>query len=229
MSKDTKSKHGTGKAFKIEVCDAIRHHQGEINVLESKRKIAFDDRDNAVSEKRKLKNRDSKEYSDWSKRHSDAVMEIDSLDTEIKWHRGELRKVVEAADSEQLEINFDPPPAPEEEDPKQLKLGEGEKPVRPVGKPGPAKPEAPDPSKGDGVDEHLNASVNELDIPPTAADKLIAAGLTTIGRVIAFIDEGSKSIGEEADLGENYVTHIHKAVKKFRTKHRKAMLEAERA
>lgn len=104
------------------------------------------------------------------------------------------------------------------------------KPVRPVGRPGPKpKPEAPDPSKGDGVDEHLNVSVNELDLRENLKSKLIAAGLTTVGRVAAILDDVAKSIRDELNCGENIASEIKAAVKKFRKQHRQAAADAEKA
>ncbi len=103
------------------------------------------------------------------------------------------------------------------------------KPVRPVGRPGPKpKPETPDPSKGDGVDEHLNASVNELDLRENLKGKLIAAGLTTVGRVAAILDDVAKSIRDELNCGENIASEIKASVKKFRKEHRSAAMKVEK-
>lgn len=220
-----KSKHMTGKAFPVEICDAIRHHQGEITALESRRKNAFEDRDAAVAEKNGLRNRDGKEYLEASRRHSDAVVLIQTLDDEIKWHRGQLREVIEDVDNPQLEITFDPPPAAPKEDAGQMTIGDVG--TRPVGRPGKTRPEAPDPSKGDGVDEHLAASVNELDCRENLKGKLIEAGLTTVGRVVAAIEDRDKDLRDVLDCGENIASEIKKAVKVFRTRHRTAAMEAE--
>lgn len=99
--------------------------------------------------------------------------------------------------------------------------------TRPVGRPGPKpKPEQPDPSKGDGVDEHLNASVNELDLRENIKSKLIDAKLTTIAHLARLLDM-DKGIRDFANLNENQDSDVKKAVKKYRTEHRKAMREAE--
>lgn len=103
------------------------------------------------------------------------------------------------------------------------------RPVGRVGKPGKTRPEAPDPSKGDGVDEHLNASVQELDCRENIKAKLTAAGLTTIGRVVAAIENKKTDLRDVIDVGENIASEIKKAVKAFRARHRKAALEADGA
>lgn len=101
--------------------------------------------------------------------------------------------------------------------------------ARPVGRPGKPRPEAPDPSMGDGVDEHLNASVAELDCRDDLKGKLIDAGLTTIGRVVAVLDDDSKDIRDVLNCGEGVASAVKKAVKAFRTRHRKAAREVEGA
>ena len=67
--------------------------------------------------------------------------------------------------------------------------------TRPVGRPGKPRPQAPDSSKGDGVDEHMKVSVNELDVRENVAGKLVTAGLTMVGQVIFEVErkDGTKS------------------------------------
>lgn len=224
-----KSKHMTGKAFSVEVCDAIRHHIGERKALESKRVNAFEDRDAALEEKHEIDDHDSDEYLEACKRHSDAIASIDGLSSSIKWHRNRIDNLVEKADEPQLEFMYDPPA--EAPKPKQLRLAgedtQGE--TRPVGRPGKPKPEAPDPSKGDGVDEHLNASVAELDCRENVKGKLTAAGLTTVGRVVAVLEDGAQDIRDVLNCGENIASEVKKAVKQYRDKHRRAAREVEEA
>lgn len=71
----------------------------------------------------------------------------------------------------------------------QMEFGEGEKKVKPVGRPGPAKPDHPDASLGDGVAEHLKVSVLELDLPENLKGKLRKLGYETVGSVIVAIDK----------------------------------------
>ncbi|MFN0133454.1 MAG: hypothetical protein ACKVW3_13120 [Phycisphaerales bacterium] len=221
-----KSKHMTGVAFSTQVCDAIRHHIGERKALDSKRTIAFEDRDAALSEKHDIEDHDSDEYLEACKRHSDAIAAIDDLSNSIKWHRNQVDMLVDKADEPQLDFMYEPPAEPAAKDPKQLKLA-GEADTRPVGRPGKPKPEAPDPSKGDGVDEHLKASVAELDCRENIKGMLVKAGLTTIGRLAAVADDEKRDLGEIVACDTSMVIDIRRALKAYRTKHRKAAREAE--
>lgn len=226
------SKHMTAKPFPVEVCDAIRHHIGERKALESKRVNAFEDRDAALEEKHEIDDHDSDEYLEACKRHSDAIASIDGLSSSIKWHRNQIDDLVEKADEPQLEFMYDPPAEETHAKggPKQLRLAPHEgsdAETRPVGRPGKPRPEAPDPSKGDGVDEHLNASVNELDIRENLKSRLVGAGLTTVGRVASAIEDKAKDLRDILNCGENIASEIKKAVKQYRTTHRKAALAAE--
>lgn len=222
-----KSKHMTGKPFTTEVCDAIRHHVGERKALESKRKNAFEDRDAALAEKAEIDDHDSEEYFEACRRHSDAIASIDSLSSQIKWHHNQVDELIEKADEPAFPFVYEPPAEPAKKDPRQLKLADAGKDTRPVGRPGKPKPEAPDPSKGDGVDEHLAADVKELDLPEYVIGKLVKAGLTTVGRVVAVID-GGKDLAGEANISDDQATATSVAIAKYRKKHRKAMVAAER-
>lgn len=98
--------------------------------------------------------------------------------------------------------------------------------TRPVGRPGKTKPQVPDPSKGDGVDEHLKASVNELDIREDLKGKLIDAGLTTVGHIAAILDKDEHAHIVEG-FSQNANAAVKKAVKAFRKEHRAAMRDVE--
>lgn len=142
-----KSKHMSGQAFSIAVCDAIRHHVGEVKALESKRSNAFDDRDAAIEELGEMEG-ESDEAHELKCRHSDAIVLIDALSSRIKWHRGQIEDLVEKADEPSLDFMYEMPAEPTKKDPKQGELKDVAKDARPVGRPGKPKPEAPDPSKG---------------------------------------------------------------------------------
>lgn len=215
-----KSKHMKGTPFDAKVCDAIRHHIGERLVLEVKRGKAFEDRDAALAEIAEIESRDCREYGELCRRHSEAVQAIETLGKSVKWHQNQVDELVEKADEPQLDFMYDPP---EEPATKQLKLAG----VAPVGKPGRPRPEGPDPSLGDGVDEHLRASVNELDCREDIKGKLIDAGLTTVGRVAAVLDDDKQDLREVLNCGENIASEIKKAVKQYRTKHRRAAHDVE--
>lgn len=100
--------------------------------------------------------------------------------------------------------------------------------TRPVGRPGlKPKPEAPDPSKGDGVDEHLNASVNELDMNERLKGACVNEGKTKIAHLVAILDAPDGDLGAALNVNERDVKAIAKAVKVYRTAHRKAAMKAE--
>lgn len=103
----------------------------------------------------------------------------------------------------------------------------------PIGKPGKKpKPEQPDASKGEGVDEHLNASVNELNITGVDKAALIDAGFKTIGQIVVAAEKADNAIQEIARLtnvSEPFAKAIWTAVNKFRKAHRSAMREAEKS
>jgi hypothetical protein len=112
---------------------------------------------------------------------------------------------------------------PEQGDESQMKLPG-------AGKPGRVKPEAPDPSKGDGVDEHLNVDVKELDIAnPALIEKLVAAGLTKVGHLARIIDADADDLVEGAKLSVSQVKTVHASVKRYRNLHRTAAREVESA
>ncbi len=226
-----KSPHMTGKPLPVVVCDAIRHYQGEITLLEQSRRKAFDDRDQAAESKRRLKNRSSREYAQASIEHSNAVLEIETLSEDITWYRHQLKAAIEKSNSTQTHFDFVfTPPKDDEEDQDQMEFGEDAKseplPVgRPVGRPGPVKPAAPDPSKATGVHEHLKASVNELDCPEVIKGKLFKAKLNTIADVVRAIDS-KRDLTEAVGLTVRQDEQLAEAVGAYRAKHLKADLEA---
>ena len=238
--KAKQSKHMKDVAFSLEVCNAIRHHIGERMALDSKRVIAFEDRDAAIEEKNEIDDHESDAYFEACRRHSDAIAAIDSLNARIKWHRNQVDEMVEKADSPQLDFMYEPPVEPAKKDPRQMKigdgLGEGEKKAdtRPVGRPGPAKPAAPSPEMGDGVDEHLKTSVNELDLREDIKGKLIKHQFNTVHQLVAQMAcQGESEADALMSVVEDSMTlaeckAVCKAVKTFRVKHRDAMLKKDR-
>lgn len=225
-----KSKHMTGTAFAVEVSDAIRHHIGCRKALESKRQNAFDDRDNALAELADFEDKHSPEAKDAKEKHSDAVVLIDDLNKRIKWHSNQVDETIEHADEPSFEFMYEP--SPEDLVPKkkaQMEFGEGEKAsdTKPIGKPGPVKPEQPDPDMGDGVDEHLKASVNELDLSEAVIKKLATAGLTKVGHITKILDSKDGDLAKEAKLTDLQEREVQKVVKTFRKFHRQAAQKAE--
>lgn len=220
-----KSKHMTGKPFSVEVCDAIRHHIGERKVLDSKRTTAFEDRDAAVEEKSGIDNHDGSDYLEACKRHSDAIAAIDSISHSIKWHRNRVDELIEKADAPELEFMYEPPAEPPKRDPRQMTIATEDK--RPVGRP---KPEAPEPAIAEGENQHLTASVNDLDLAERAKGKLIAAGLTTMGRLFEVIEQdgGEVKLEEVANVTTAVAGSIVKAARSWQKAHRKAAHAVEK-
>lgn len=116
-----------------------------------------------------------------------------------------------------------------DEDEDQLELGEGEKKTKPVGRPGPVRPEQPDPDLADGEDQHLAASVHELDVREDLKGKLIDAGLTKIAHLAKICDgpDAVHEMGSKANCDVTVAMALIAAVKAYRGKHRKAMREVE--
>lgn len=215
-----KSKHMTGKAFTVEVCDAVRHHVGCRKVLESNRKKAFEDRDAAIAELNELKDKHSSEALKIKERHSDAIIQIDDLSTRIKFHSNQVDELVEKADEPEFEFMYDFEDTQEKDD------------DRPVGKPGTPKPvkggkgePVPETEQPQGYNQHLTASVNELGLNDSAKQKVIDAGFVTINALHQFIESG-KSLSDKLNAGENVVSSVKRAVKTFLKEHTAADMKA---
>lgn len=229
-----KSKHATGKAFSPEVSDAIRHHYGEIDALMSQRSNAFDDRDAALEELAEFDDKHSPEALKLKERHSDAVVLIDGLSKRIRWHENQARETARKADSPEFEFMYDMPPDPPRkkgEDPEQQTLGELDQ--RPVGRVRGREVKLIQP---DGENQHLAAAVGELDIREQLVNKLVSAGLTTVGAVVKVMEKSADETAElQAFIGDAGgkingpdTKAIAAAVEKYRKKHRKAAMAAER-
>jgi hypothetical protein len=228
-----KSSHAKSIEFSLEVCNAIRHHLGETESLKSKRKIAFDDRDHAADAIAKDKLAKALDESDGlsmdeltqhKSQHSDAVRKIDELEETIKFHAAELLRTVKNADTPGLEVMLErplPPPAakkpdPDADAPGQLVLGEDAS---------SATPERPDLEIATGVDEHLKATVAELQLTKAVTEKLIELGYSTIGKIARDLDQGVQL--DDVGLTGTQAQTVTKAVETYRKAHRKAMLAVE--
>lgn len=223
------SKHMTGKPFTAEVCDAIRHHVGCRIALESKRSNAFDDRDAAKAELEELKNKESPEALKVKGRYADACIQIDDLSTRVKFHSNQVDELVEKADAPSFEFMYEI---------SDLEKREADD-DRPVGKPGTPKPKkggkagggggepVPEAAQPEGFNQHLTASVNELEVNDRVKEKLVDAEFVTIGQLYAFIEDG-KNLTHKLNAGENVVSAVKRALKDYVKKHTKADLEATR-
>ena len=86
---------------------------------------------------------------------------------------------------------------------------------------------AEDDPGADGVDEHLSASIGELDLEVRVVSLLTDAGFKNIRQLVKVLDADDGDLTQYKGVGEATAEAVAKAVKKFRTKHRRAMREAE--
>lgn len=148
-----------------------------------------------------VRGEDSKEFSDAAARKERAERQRDALKERLKTLANKIDSAVEDAakgdgklfddiDWKSLESK---PTAKElyhgDEDADQMELGQGEKKVKPIGRPGPVKPDHPDAELGDGVAEHLKVSVLELDLPEKLKGKLQRQGYENVGSLLAAIEK----------------------------------------
>lgn len=123
-----------------------------------------------------------------------------------------------ASESDYFLHHREPPPA---EDPNQQKLPVG----GPSAKEPPKKPALEPAPVHQGVDMHLAASVNELDMPELNKGRLLNAGINTVADAIKLFEDDTKHPGTVLNCGEKIVAAIKKAVAAYRDKHRTAMVE----
>lgn len=228
----SKNKFATGKPIIPAVADALREYSGRKKVAENNRENAFADRDAALAEKASLKNKNGPEYSKACVMHSDAVERIKDLDHQVKWFTKQIDKIIASPDSldqAQLHFDFDPPPLePPKPKDEQLEFGEGEKQVKAVGKPGPVKPDAPDPNAGTGVKQHLSADIKELDLSDVLIKKLRGAGVSTVGQLRDANESPGESLQHMFGISDDQANQIGKALGAYIKKHAKADGEADR-
>ena len=210
----TMSRFHTGKAFSPEICDHIRHHFGLAEVAEKNRKQAFGDRDAALSELDELENEDGPEAEKLKTMHSDAMRKIDRLNKTHKWHVSQAIEAARKGDEPEFNFMYDPPESlftHKKGEDGQMKIERD------------PTPEEEDPGVPDEVNQHLAASVNELDIPENVREKCIRRGWTSVGVIAGYYDEGA-DIRSLVDLNENQEATLRKAVKAYCKAHEKAAI-----
>lgn len=100
----------------------------------------------------------------------------------------------------------------------------------PSAKEPPKKPRLqPEPAVPEGEDQHLQASVNELDMREDLKGLCIEAGFDTIAKLVHVLDgkDGRAELSTKANLSENKTATVAKAVAAYRKEHRSAKREAE--
>lgn len=212
----------TDERFPVTTCRTLR------NLVEIRKKLR-DDRDRAFENRDDARERMDEAANDKSKKDAEAdfghcVRSIERLAVAMKKLDNDIEEAIENPDQEEL---FDV----------------GQLTIRDYMKDAPSKiaakveeaeakqaPESPD--QPEGENQHLAASVNELDLRENLKSALLAHNLPTIGALAAFVDR-SDSDDEADDLmdllecDEKDQKAIIGALAKFRREHRKAAREVE--
>jgi hypothetical protein len=219
MAKQPKNKFASSTPFSLAVCNRIRWCIGQKAEAVSARKTAFENRDSLRSElaevmKRRLQNQASETDLLEAKAGAfDAEREIESLELAIKFYNNTITETVQKADTPELDGMMDEMPLPL---------------AAPEPKPkAPAKPRVEGPAHAEGVNEHLDAAVAELDLPELQKGRLVKGGFETIGALAKFVDEKG-NIRDRLEIGENQAGQILKALAAFRSRHRSAIVQVER-
>ena len=228
MGRKNKSdnEYASTEPFSLAVCNRIRWCVGKQGEAVAKRKEAFEHRDSMKSQlasllmasatggpvnDAKLKDAKAAAY--------DAERSIEEWQHQINFYRKTIADTVEQADSPELDGMMD------------------ERPVytRPVEKPSEPRETKPavekDAGVAVGVDEHLAASVNELDLPDLLQSRLVRGGYTTVGAVVGFLKgkaSPAASIADELGVAVPKAEAVIKAVEVYRKKHQRAILDVER-
>lgn len=225
------SPHYRDHAFSLDVSNRIRHLSGERKVASANRKNTFLDRDEASGEMDDCE-QGTTEYNEASIRFSEAIRKILKLDVDIKWCDAELEKII--GDTEKLEadprlIDVDALKPPKEAYVhKRKKEGgdvEGQATMgdAPVGRRKKFVQNEADDGVAQGVNEHLKASVNELDITAIAKEKCVEVGLTTVGEIKLVMDSDPTWGGLAGKVGTGFGNAVGQAVKAFLSKHTRAI------
>lgn len=188
---------------------------------------------------------DSEEFKDAAARKERAERQRDALKERLKTLANKLDAAVDEATKGESKLFDDidwksleaKPTAKElygadDADDRQMEFASDKK--KTIGKPGVQKPAAPDQSMGDGYNEHLKASVNELDMREDFKGKLIGLGYDTIGKAFRAIDNVNASDADDAkfsellDLPPKQAGIVVTAIRAYVKKHNKAELQAEK-
>lgn len=202
------------------VCQRLRNLVAARNKAKSEREHTFEERDEAsrMIGEALLAKQDTTEHE---AAYGRAVMQLEILGQRIKWIDGEIDKTVEGADDAKLfeDADLDMPlfkpkakhtekgqEPPERDDPDQAKFG------------GTTQPE--------GEDQHLEASVKELELDPAIEKALIKGGYKKVGDIAKVIDAGEDLVVKGLDVEQ--CAKATAATKKYRKEHRQAGMKREK-
>ena len=219
-------------AFPGVVCQRLRNLVNVRTKAENHRKKLFDQRDQLEEEINAAEKKGKKaDVQELKAKCFDVLREIDKDRKTIAWVNGEISEAVEKADDLKLwntadvEVpSFEDDDDGEKDDPDQMVIGKPGTPKPVKGKRGEAVDENPQP---EGFNQHLNASVNELEVNDRERQKLVDAGFVTIGQLHKFIED-KKSLRDKLNCGENPESNIKRALKAFLKKHTRADMQRER-
>ena len=219
------------KAFPGKTCARLRRLNEIRTAARSKRADLFQSRDATEEQLHATRHEETKKRENLTRDYGTVVLELKRLNHAIKGIESDVFDTIANGDQGKLWEDGDVQLSLEDYLAEANVIDDDEGDVRPVGRPGSKpKPEAPDPSKGDGVDEHLKASVKELDMPERLIGLCEKAGLTKIVHLVKVLDDNdgdAPSLGEAVNGSDKDAKEIAKAVKVYRDKHRKAAMKAE--
>lgn len=90
----------------------------------------------------------------------------------------------------------------------------------------PTVPDQPGLEVPEETDQHLTASVEELDLPDHVKAKLFKAGYRVIGALVRIVDDPEQDLMTVLNCDDAQAKAIRKALGEFRTRHRRAMKQA---
>lgn len=229
------------KTFSPVVCERLRRLVAAERDARSKREDLFSDRDDIKDKLGRLHAQElltdsvgvPLERSTLLAQLGQAVLDIESYDRVIKGIQSEKNRVIEKADQAELFPDAEVPiaqwSAPPVKPPRRASAGtEGDSSTPPATRPvvgGTDGSRLRSPFEASGQDQHLEASVHELDVSGEVHAALIRARFDTVGAVAAAEDAG-ESLSDLTGLGDVDVARVRGALKAYRTVHRSAAVEA---
>lgn len=203
------------------VCQRLRNLVTARNKAKSEREHTFEERDEAgrcIGEALLAKEPTTEHEAAYGR----AVMQLDILGQRIKWIDGEIDKTVEGADNEKLfdDAQLDFPQF------KPKAKGHAEKGQEPPEKDDPDQTRFGGTTQPEGEDQHLEASVKELELDPAIEKALIKGGFKKIGDLAKVIDAGEDLVVKGLDVEQ--CAKATAATKKYRKEHRQAGMKREK-
>lgn len=203
------------------VCELMRNIAKEQKKVEAKRKRVFEERDNAdnASREQGIAEADKEKHD---AEYGRAVRELDELAQKLKFLAGQMTDLVnDQTSAEPKLIEIDSPKVDWSLfTPKSTRQAEkGEKPEKDEDVAGQNKFAGTE--QPEGEDQHLEADINELDLPTGLTATLREHGFNKVGDLAARSDS-PEGLPDMRGVGVAKVAEIENALKAFRKKHRAA-------